>query len=96
MIGKNVLAATEQAYKSMETAILLSKSKLDQYYYIELEGAVLLQMLVKARSALFSFVMACGSTCMNSGIKPAQTLSQLIRLCLLICLSQERGDRMKQ
>lgn len=53
---------------------------LDQHYDMELEGAVLLQMLllrqyIKASSALFSFVMACGSTCMNSGIEPAEVLS---------------------
>lgn len=57
-----------------------SESMLDQHYDMELEGAVLLQMLllrqyIKASSALFSFVMACGSTCMNSGIEPAEVLS---------------------
>lgn len=57
-----------------------SESMLDQHYEMEPEGAVLLQILllrqyIKARSALFLFVMACGSTCMNSAIEPAQVLS---------------------
>lgn len=45
VIGKIILAATECAYKSVEIDILLSEPKLDQCYDMELEGAVLLQML---------------------------------------------------
>lgn len=69
--------------RNMEADILFlsfSESKLDQHYAMELEGPVLLEMLrlrqhIKPRSALFSFIIARGSTSMNSGIKHAQVLS---------------------